>query len=105
MMRVPSRPSPASNGAGGSENGGDEFVAAIAEFVALRVIDRLTPLLNDLTVSSTPWLTVADAADRLRAPKSRVYELLRTGRLASYRDGRRVLLRVEDVDGLPDAAP
>ena len=84
---------------------GDAVLEALADAIAARVIVSLAPLLAASASSRSPWLTVEEAAERLAAPRSRIYELTRTGKLRSYRDGRRVLLRVEDIDQLPTEVP
>lgn len=51
--------------------------------------------------SSEPkMLTIAEACDRLRCGKSKLYELRRHGDLPSVTVGGSVLFRVEDVDAL-----
>jgi excisionase family DNA binding protein len=47
---------------------------------------------------SSEFLTVAEAADLLRAKKQRVYDLLSANRLTRYRDGTRVLLARTEID-------
>lgn len=47
---------------------------------------------------ASPWLNVADAAERLRCGKDRIYDLIALGKLCPRRDGRRVLLHRDDLD-------
>ena len=51
-----------------------------------------------------PYLTAAEAADLLRCGKSRIYELVGDGRLARHGDGRRLLVRREEVERLAAGA-
>ncbi|HEX4115887.1 MAG TPA: helix-turn-helix domain-containing protein [Solirubrobacteraceae bacterium] len=66
----------------------DEQLAEIAQRAA-----ALVP-----TPAATPWLNVADAAERLRCGKDRIYDLIALGKLNPRRDGRRVLLHRDDLD-------
>jgi len=50
------------------------------------------------TPSGSPWLNVADAAERLRCGRDRIYDLIALGKLHPRRDGRRVLLHRDDLD-------
>jgi excisionase family DNA binding protein len=47
---------------------------------------------------SSPYLTVAQAAEYLQASRQRVYDLLSARRLPKYKDGSRVLIRRDDLD-------
>jgi len=47
---------------------------------------------------SSPYLTVAEAADYLRAKPQRVYDLLSARRLTRHHDGRRVLVSRAEVE-------
>jgi excisionase family DNA binding protein len=44
------------------------------------------------------WLTVTEAAEYLRCPKSRVYSLVSARRIPSMKDGSRTLLRRSELD-------
>lgn len=46
------------------------------------------------------FLTVKEAAERLRGSRSLIYSQIRSGKLKSYKVGAKTLLRAEDVDGL-----
>jgi excisionase family DNA binding protein len=51
------------------------------------------------TVERGPtYLTVAEAAERLRTKRQRVYDLLSDGRLTRFKDGSRVLIRADEID-------
>lgn len=71
----------------------DEQVAQIAARAAA-LVPAATP--------ASPWLNVAEAAERLRCRKDRIYDLIALGRLHPLRDGRRVLLRRDDLDAYLD---
>jgi excisionase family DNA binding protein len=47
---------------------------------------------------ASPWLSTTEAAEYLRAPKSRVFDLTSQGRLRVHKDGARNLYRREDLD-------
>jgi excisionase family DNA binding protein len=59
---------------------------------------RLAGRLPVPTAGASPWLSVAEAAERMRCKPDRVYDLIQLGKLTPRRDGRRVLLRVVDID-------
>ena len=65
----------------------DELVDAIAE----RVADRLER-------PAEGWLDVDQAAARVAAPRSRIYDWIAQERVECRRDGRRVLFRREWLD-------
>jgi excisionase family DNA binding protein len=79
-----------------------EAWARLVEELAREVADRVEAMLRErldgLAVADSPYLTVAEAADLLRAKPQRVYDLLSSGRLPKYRDGARVLIRRADLD-------
>jgi len=50
---------------------------------------------------SKPWLSVAEAAERLNVSESSIRDAIKRKALPSHRVERRVLLRTEDVDRLP----
>lgn len=70
----------------------DEQLAEIARRAAA-FLPAPTP-----TPTGSPWLNVADAAERLRCRKDRIYDLIALGKLHPRRDGRRVLLHRDDLD-------
>jgi excisionase family DNA binding protein len=70
----------------------DEWLEAIAERVLELVAER-TPEAN-----GSPYLSVAEAAELLRADRQRVYDLLSSGRLTRHKDGTRVLVSRAELD-------
>jgi len=68
----------------------DEQLAEIAE--------RAAALIPTDAPAVSPWLNVAEAAERLRCRKDRIYDLIALSKLHPRRDGRRVLLHREDLD-------
>ena len=74
---------------------GDELVEAIAEKAAAIVLER------QLAEAEAPprMLTVPEAATFLRAKPQRVYDLLSDGRLSRHKDGRRVLVDRQELEG------
>ncbi len=69
----------------------DQQLAEIAERAAALIPPGGTPAVS-------PWLNVAEAAERLRCRKDRIYDLIALGKLHPRRDGRRVLLHRDDLD-------
>ncbi len=72
-----------------------DLVAAIASAVADELERRGTPS----TTSASPYLTVEEAAEFLRAgSKQRMYDLVHEGTLKPVRDGRRLLFERAALD-------
>ncbi len=69
----------------------DEQLAEIAQHAAALVS-------TDNAAAVSPWLNVAEAAERLRCSKDRIYDLIALGKLEARRDGRRVLLHRDELD-------
>jgi excisionase family DNA binding protein len=70
-----------------------DSVEALVEEVVRRVIARLPP-----PAQESPYLSVQEAAACLRAPRSRVYDLLSAGRLSRFKDGARVLVSRAEIE-------
>jgi excisionase family DNA binding protein len=51
------------------------------------------------------YLSVAEAAERIRAKPQRVYDLLSDGRLTRHKDGSRVLVLRRELDAYVGNAP
>lgn len=71
-----------------------DALEAIAERAAELLAERLP------AHESSPYLTTEEAAEYLRAPVSRVYDLRSRGELPVFKDGSRNLFRREDLDAL-----
>lgn len=69
----------------------DEQLAEIAQRAAALV-------LTNTVAAISPWLNVAEAAERLRCSKDRIYDLIALGKLQPRRGGRRVLLHRDELD-------
>lgn len=67
---------------------GPSAVDAIAKAVASRIGPRPT----------SPYMTVDEAADYLRAARHRIYGLLSARKLERHKEGRRTLVRRDDLD-------
>jgi excisionase family DNA binding protein len=79
-----------------------ELIKRAAELAAVLVVEQLAADASN----GSPYLTVAEAADLLRAKPQRVYDLLSDGRLTRRKDGSRVLVsRAELVAHLSPEAP
>jgi excisionase family DNA binding protein len=71
---------------------------AVLEGIAERVAEILEQRHTRTSGQLGPYLTVAEAADYLRAKPQRVYDLLSAHRLARFKDGRRVLVSRAELD-------
>jgi excisionase family DNA binding protein len=78
----------------------DAIVEQIADAVAARVAAILAERTTAAANTATPWLNVEEAAARIKAPVSRIYDLVARehGGLEPTRDGRRLLFHTDDVD-------
>ena len=68
-----------------------ELIEVIAELTAEKLAERMPE-------RPEPYLNVQSAAKYLDCPKSRIYDLVRDGRLTPYKDGSRSVFRLEDLD-------
>jgi excisionase family DNA binding protein len=73
----------------------DSIVETIAERAAALVLEQLA---DAETSQTSPYLTVAEAADYARCSKQRIYDLLSARRLERRRDGSRVLVLRPEID-------
>lgn len=68
------------------------------------VIDEIARRAAALVVGASsetgsPYMTVAEAAAYARCKRQRIYDLVSARRLTRYRDGSRVLVRRDELDG------
>jgi excisionase family DNA binding protein len=75
-----------------------ELVVTLTDGQLAEIAERAAALLATRDSAGSPWLNVAEAAERLRCGKDRIYDLIALGRLHPRRDGRRVLLHRDDLD-------
>jgi excisionase family DNA binding protein len=75
---------------------GSELAQAIERIVDERVAARLAE--REHASGSTPWLTVAEAGERLRVSERTIERWLERGRVRSSTIGRRRLLHRDDLD-------
>jgi excisionase family DNA binding protein len=68
-------------------------VEVIAERAAEIVLERLSA-----SSPTSPYCSVAEAAERIRAKPQRVYDLLSARRLTRFKDGRRTLVSRAEID-------
>lgn len=68
----------------------DELIERVAAIVLERLPGTVEP--------ASTYLTVAEAADYLRAKPQRVYDLLSARRLTRHKDGSRVLVARAELD-------
>jgi len=74
-----------------------ELPDALLETVAKRAAELVLERLETPSPAASEFLSVAEAAEVLRAKPQRVYDLLSDGRLERFKDGSRVLVRRADV--------
>ncbi len=74
-----------------------ELPDSVLETVAARAAELVLERLETPSPAASEFLTVAEAAELLRAKPQRVYDLLSDGRLERFKDGSRVLVRRADV--------
>ena len=74
-------------------------VAAIREDpeLAAQLADLLVPHISFEIDEPDQWMNASQAADYIAAPRSRIYELVESGRLPATKDGRRLLVRRSDL--------
>jgi len=71
-----------------------ELVEAIAQRAAEIVLER-----QGVTAASTsPYLTIPEAAELLRSKRQRVDDLLSSGRLSRFKDGSRTLVSRAELE-------
>jgi excisionase family DNA binding protein len=73
-----------------------ETVEELVERVAARVLEQLPAA---APAPASPYMSIDEAAEYLRAKRQRVYDLLSAGRLTRFKDGSRVLVSREELDG------
>src|SRR4051794_26191891 len=72
--------------------------AALMKLIDERVQEGLASAVPP--APSSPWLTVAEAADYLRTTSDAIYKRIKRGQLTSYRpEGSPILLRRNELDG------
>lgn len=75
-----------------------ELTVTLTDQQLAEIAERAAALVPTGAPATSPWLNVADAAERLRCRKDRIYDLIALGKLQPRRDGRRVLLHRDDLD-------
>lgn len=73
----------------------DAFFELVAQRAAELVLERLGA--PSAEPAESEFLTIAEAADLMRAKRQRVDDLLSRGKLQRYKDGARVLVRRSEV--------
>jgi excisionase family DNA binding protein len=84
--------------AGGGGSAMIELTVTLTDQQLAEIAERAAGLVSAGGETSSPWLNVAEAAERLRCRKDRIYDLIALGKLHPRRDGRRVLLHRDDLD-------
>jgi len=77
-----------------------EIPDAVVEDAAERVADLVVERLAQDKPSPSGYLNVAQAAEYLAAPRSRIYDLVSLRRVQHVKDGRRTLFRPEWLDAV-----
>ena len=75
-----------------------ELIVTLTDGQLAEIAEQAAALLAARNSAGSPWLNVAEAAERLRCGKDRIYDLIALGKLQPRRDGRRVLLHRDDLD-------
>lgn len=75
-------------------------VVATAEELA-DLVRRVEELERSRLTRSEPWRNVEQAADYLACPRSRIYDLVRLGKLRHAKEGARLVFRREWLDDVP----
>jgi len=75
-----------------------ELIVRLTDDQLAEIAEHAAALVSFTTPALSPWLNVADAAERMRCGKDRIYDLIALGKLRPHRDGRRVLLHRDDID-------
>lgn len=76
-----------------------ELTVRLSDEQLAEIARQAAALIPSSEPTASPWLNVTDAAERLRCGKDRIYDLIALGKLHPRRDGRRVLLHRDDLDG------
>jgi excisionase family DNA binding protein len=63
-----------------------------------RVAFRVAAILAAREPEAERWVGVAEAAEHLSCPRSRIYALTSAGRLPHRKDGTRLLFRLSELD-------
>jgi excisionase family DNA binding protein len=72
--------------------------AALVELIDQRVAEKLTETEGGHSASS-PWLTVKDAAEFLRASEGAIRKRIQRGQLKAHRpEGSQILLRRDELE-------
>jgi excisionase family DNA binding protein len=67
-------------------------------------MDTLRAALGTPAEDASPYVTPDEAAELLRCGRRRIYDLVADGRLSRHGDGRRLLVRREEVLRLAEGA-
>jgi excisionase family DNA binding protein len=77
-----------------------DVVEAIAERAAEIVLERVAT-----SAAASPYMTVPEAAEFLRAKRQRVDDLLSSGRLSRFKDGSRTLVSRAELEAYVEGRP
>lgn len=91
-------PAPSERTRSGGDRSMIELTVTLTDQQLAEIAERAAALVPTSTQTGSPWLNVTEAAERLRCSKGRIYDLIALGKLNPRRDGRRVLLRRDDLD-------
>jgi excisionase family DNA binding protein len=75
----------------------DDPYEVLIEAVAQRVLELMASQMVPNT-DRPDYLSVGEAADMLRAKPQRIYDLVSAGRLTRHKDGRRLLVRRDELE-------
>jgi excisionase family DNA binding protein len=63
-----------------------------------RIAQRAAEIVFEKLERSEPYMTAEQAGEYIAADKRRIYDLIASGRLPSFKDGRKPLVRRADLD-------
>ncbi len=71
---------------------------AVPEHLVEAIAQRAAELVAERDVKPEAWIGVAEAAEHLACPRSRIYRLVSMRRIPHCKDGSRVLFRRSELD-------
>lgn len=74
----------------------DGWIEDVAGPIAIAVAEKIGQQIQPTPQS--PYLSVAEAAEYMRCKRQRIYDLLSARSIGRYKDGKRVLLRRDELD-------
>jgi excisionase family DNA binding protein len=83
----------------------EEIARRVLTFIEAGSLDRAVGPGSSSRGWESPYMSVQEAAEYMRAKPQRIYDLLSSGRLTRHKDGRRVLVSLEELKALLNGRP